>query len=107
MSDIDSVYTERNLCVALIAQYAEWFGHKVGIKEHEGEGWEDEWRHVLFIDLPTGQVSWHLHDSELKNFPDIRPYPDTYDGHTTEEKYERIKKFIYLGKDSENLEFVK
>jgi hypothetical protein len=94
----DRAYTERNLCVALIAQYAPWLGHKVGIKEHVGEEWEDGWRNVLFIDLPTGQVSWHLQDSELENFPEISCYPGEWDGHTTEEKYKRVKKYIHLGK---------
>lgn len=38
---------------------------------------------VAFLELPTGQVSWHLpgHDVE-------------WDGHTTEEKFERIERFI-------------
>lgn len=94
----DNAYKERNLCVALIAAYAQWFEHTVGIKKHEGEDWEDGWRNVLFIDLPTGQVSWHLHDSEMPNFPGIGAYQGTYDGHSTEEKYERVKKFIQLGK---------
>jgi len=103
----NKVYTERNLCVALIASYAQWFGHKVGIKEHMGDDWEDDWRNVLFIDLPTGQVSWHLHKDELVNFPDIGPYAGEYDGHTTEEKYKRIQAFIHLGKATSHLSIVK
>ncbi len=101
---LNSVYSERNMCVALIAQYAVWFGHKVGIKNHVGAEWDDEWRNVLFIDLPAGQVSWHLHESELINFPDIGPYDGEWDGHTTEEKYERVRKFIHLGKSGNQLE---
>jgi len=97
----NKAYTERNLCVALIAQYAMWFGHTVGIRQHEGDEWEDEWRNVLFIDLPTGQVSWHLHESDLVNFPGLPPYTKEWDGHTTEEKYERVKRFIRLGKPRE------
>ncbi len=104
---VNAAYTERNMCVALLAQYAQWFGHKVGIKQHVGEDWEDEWRNVLFIDLPTGQVSWHLHKDELVNFPDIQSYDGEWDGHTTEEKYERVKKFIHLGKASRGLSFTK
>jgi hypothetical protein len=96
----DKAYAERNLCVALIASYAQWFGHHVGIKTHqEGDTeWDPEWMHVLFIDLPTGQVSWHLHVSEIGNFPGIGPYIGEWDGHTTEEKYQRVKDFIHLGK---------
>lgn len=38
-----------------------------------------EWP-VAFIELPTGQVSWHMPE-----------HPIPWDGHTTEEKYERCK----------------
>jgi hypothetical protein len=41
-----------------------------------------EWP-VAFIELPTGQVSWHMPQ-----------HPVVWDGHTAEEKYERIKEFI-------------
>ena len=43
---------------------------------------EPEWP-VAYIELPTGQVSWHLPQH-------VKPY----DGHTTEEKYERIRRLI-------------
>lgn len=45
----------------------------------------------MFIDLPTGQVSWHVHDSELALF-DFLPTSDQrcWDGHSTDEKYERL-----------------
>ncbi len=103
----NKAYTERNLCVALIAQYAKSVGHKVGIKEHQGEDWEDEWRNVLFIDLPTGQVSWHLHKDELVNFPGIGPYTGEWDGHDTEGKYRRVKAFIHLMNATSKLFFTK
>ncbi len=72
-------------------------GYNVGMKQHMGGDWEDDWRHVIFIDLPTGQLSWHLHDSEMENFPGIVPYLKGWDRHTTEEKYQRIAAFIHLG----------
>jgi len=93
----NKAYAERNMCIALIARLAEMLGYNVGMKRHEGEDWEDDWRHVIFIDLPTGQLSWHLHDSEMENFPGIVPYLKEWDGHTTEEKYQRIAAFIHLG----------
>jgi hypothetical protein len=37
---------------------------------------------VVFIELPTGQVSWH-----------VPAHIHAYDGHTTEEKYERIHSY--------------
>ena len=43
---------------------------------------EPEWP-VAFIELPTGQVSFHLPQHELP-----------WDGHTTEEKYARIAEYV-------------
>lgn len=92
----NAVYRERNLCVALIADLARGHGYPVCIARHDGEDWEDEWRNVLIVYLPgAGQISWHLHESELEHFKHIhRTDLNVYDGHTTEEKYNRIKKFV-------------
>lgn len=94
--DKDKAYRERNLVLALLVECLKrgMTSNEIGIKQDDREDWEDEWRNVLFIDLPTGQISWHLHKSELVNFPNVPKYQGNYDGHTTEEKYERIKKFI-------------
>jgi hypothetical protein len=44
------------------------------------------------IDLPTGQVSWHLPSHELVgNFPD---YMGEWDGHDVDEKRIRLMRFI-------------
>jgi hypothetical protein len=43
---------------------------------------EPEWP-VIYIELPTGQVSWHM-----------PPHPVLYDGHSTEEKYRRIQEYV-------------
>ena len=40
---------------------------------------EPEWP-VIFFELPTGQVSWH-----------IQQHAQPWDGHTTEQKHERIQ----------------
>jgi len=46
---------------------------------------------ALRSDGPTGQMTWHIHDSELPMFDHLgRASVNTWDGHTTEEKYERL-----------------
>lgn len=84
---LDAVYAERNQCVALIARMASIMGNRVGLRT--SSDFEPGWQNCIMIDLPTGQVSWHLKDSELPlfNFPD---YPDAWDGHSTQEKYRRV-----------------
>lgn len=88
---LDLVYSERNKCVALLVRMALALGLTAGIGKHEGKGdWDPEWMNVVFIDLPAGQVSWHIHDSELPMFDFLPPYPGRWDGHDTAEKYRRV-----------------
>jgi hypothetical protein len=87
----NTAYQERNLLVALTAKMASELGCKVGLGYHEGEDWDDEWRFIIFIDLPTGQASWHIHDSEIPLFSNLRNYVGFWDGHSTALKNERIK----------------
>lgn len=88
----DGAYAERNKCVALIAQMALAMGLTAGIGVHpeEDTSWESDWRNIVFIDLPSGQVSWHIHDSETEMFMFLPVYPGKWDGHDTEEKYRRV-----------------
>ena len=44
----------------------------------------------MFIDGPTGQLSWHLHDSDVPLFDGLERGPNLWDGHTTADKYERV-----------------
>lgn len=87
----DGAYSERNQTVIALAHMARMGGCRVGVREHEGEDWDDDWRAILFIDLPTGQASWHFHDSERPLLAAFPAYPDEWDGHTTNEKYDRLR----------------
>lgn len=82
----DGAYAERNLLVAALSKI-----FPASLERHEGVDWEDDWRWVLFVDLPAGQASWHIHDSELPNFAHLpRNAGRRWDGHTNEEKYRRL-----------------
>jgi hypothetical protein len=88
----DAAYAERNQAVALIARMAHHFGLKVGVAQHpyDDESWERDWRTIVFIDLPTGQVSWHFHDSEKRLLIGLPGYEKEWDGHDTGSKYARV-----------------
>lgn len=78
-------YFDRNQAVLALARLAKAQGLVVGVKE------DPEWP-ILFIDLPTGQVSWHIAKKELVGeWPE---YSGVWDNHTLEEKRERMKRFI-------------
>lgn len=88
MSDLASVYTERNKCTAGLAFAANAAGWRVGLAApHDAE---PGWSTAVFIDLPTGQASWHIPDAELHFFDGLPSYPNKWDGHSTEEKYARV-----------------
>lgn len=85
MSDADAAYLERNRLVALLAAI-----YPSGIARTAIEGWDPAWHGCVYIDLPTGQASWHYHDSQAHLFAHLPAYTKSWDGHTTEQKYERV-----------------
>jgi hypothetical protein len=100
---IDNAYKERNACIAGMAKMALMQGWNVGTRPHqpEDDNWEEDWRNVVMINLPTGQVSWHYHDSDEYLFSFLPPYQYQWDGHTTEEKYIRLVEFLALDTDDQ------
>ena len=72
-------YEIRNRAVLTALSLALALGYKGGIRTDE----DMPDYPVVLIELPTGQVSWHLPQFDRE-----------WDGHTTEEKYERIHAFV-------------
>lgn len=81
----DAAYLERNQVVAALAKC-----FPSGVARTAIEGWSDDWHGCVYIDLPTGQVSWHFHDSHAYLFAGLPPYRGAWDGHDTPEKYNRL-----------------
>lgn len=82
-------YEERYGLVLLALATAWMCGLQVGFRLDEAEPnrFDPEppgsrWP-VVYIELPTGQVSWHM-----------PPHPRDWDGHPTDEKYRRIDAFV-------------
>lgn len=89
----DGAYLERNQLVALLSKV-----FPAGKKQTAIEGWSEDWHGCVYIDLPTGQASWHYHDSQAYLFDHLPEYQGVWDGHTTDEKYERIAAIQGAGK---------
>lgn len=81
----NDAYLERNQVVAALAKC-----FPSGIARTAIDGWSEDWHGCVYIDLPTGQASWHYHDSHAHLFAWMQPYAGKWDGHTTEEKYRRL-----------------
>ncbi len=81
----DAAYEERNRVVAALARL-----FPSGIARTAIEGWSDDWHGCVYIDTPEGQLSWHFHDSQAHLFDGLPPYAGKWDGHSTDEKYQRV-----------------
>jgi hypothetical protein len=64
-----------------------------GYRETAIPGWDPEWRYCIYIDLPAGQCSWHIHESEKDLLAGLPLYKPDWDGHTSDMKYARIREF--------------
>jgi len=78
-------YDERSRLVAALARL-----FPSGVQRTEIGDVDGEWHGCVYIDLPTGQASWHFQGDQARYFDDLPHYEASWDGHTTEEKYERL-----------------
>ncbi|MFE4420442.1 hypothetical protein [Streptomyces sp. NPDC056817] len=79
----DSVYRER---AHLVAHLAAIYPSTIGYHDPDEPDWA-----VVIVDLPTGQASWHVAPDDMDLFEGVaRSEINTWDGHTTEEKYARL-----------------
>jgi len=85
---LNEVYADRNRVVQLAATLADRLGYRVGVRIDRDE---PEWP-VLMIDLPTGQISWHLSPGDAYPVWDL--YDAEWDGHTDADKAERIRRYV-------------
>ena len=82
----DEAYLDRNLAVQVMAKMAQELHYRVGVKDEK-----TDWP-ILYVDLPTGQVSWHIPKKELMG--DLPIYEGKWDGHDLETKRNRLKAYI-------------
>jgi len=87
-STLDDAYYDRNQAVMALAKLALELGYRAGLRiDPEEPDWP-----VLMIDLPTGQVGYHLPKNEIiGQWPE---YKKEWDGHSLAEKRERLRKFL-------------
>jgi hypothetical protein len=86
----NGAYRERAHLVALLAAlYPSTWNY--------GDASEPGWV-VVYVELPTGQCSWHVGENDLSLFEHVERDDSTiWDGHTTPEKYQRIARLAAAG----------
>lgn len=93
----DTAYSERDQLVCALSKL---FPSHLERHPDADKSWDNDWRWIVFIDMPTGQCSWHVHDSELDWFGhlDRRLGVNSWDGHSTAEKYVRLARLKSIRK---------
>jgi hypothetical protein len=83
----DLAYAERDMLVSALSKI-----YPSHLARHPDSDltWENDWRYIVCVHLPTGQATWHIHDSELPFFAHLPINNNHWDGHSNEEKYIRI-----------------
>lgn len=84
-AELKAVYRERaHLVGFLTTLFPSHFGHTDPSTPDYG---------VATVDTPAGQMSWHIHDADADVIPDQakQTEPIEWDGHSTEEKYARLR----------------
>lgn len=100
----DAAYKERNQLVRVLTKI---FPAYLSRHDEEDTQWDPEWKWIVYVKIPVmvsgpmipgntsrivwKQVSWHIHNSEKYLFNHLEIKKNNWDGHTTEEKYRRLK----------------
>jgi hypothetical protein len=71
---------ERDACVALVAKLALVSGNRAGIGREN----------AVIVDLPSGQVSWQIQESEAHLVEGLPSYTDQIEEIPLEENYRRV-----------------
>lgn len=91
----DGAYAERNELGVLVATMARTLGLTAGQRLDDSA--EEGWKTLVMVRLPTGQVSWHLPDSEQTLADGLPVISLPWDRHTKKEARQRIREAIFAG----------
>lgn len=89
----DRAYQERNRLVCLVARLALLAGWRAGTwRDPDGE---PGFALVVGVELPTGQVSFHMDERDpVAPWMALPTFPGSYDGHTDVEKWDRLLRAV-------------
>jgi hypothetical protein len=79
---------ERSLVVLALAEICIKHGYNIGFITDPLAA--TAWKNMVMLDLPTGQVSWHINEDEWSLFEHLPAYRGEWDGHSKEQRTVRI-----------------
>lgn len=81
----DGAYDDRMHLVAAMARL-----FPSGVRDTVTPGWTPAWKGCVYIDLPTGQISYHYHTRHEALFAGLPAYEKPWDGHDKGEVHARL-----------------
>ena len=87
---LNEAYFDRNQAAMLAAVLAFEVGYPAGWVENADD---PDWP-ILMLELPTGQVSWHIPKEEIVEMGLGEPWAACWDGHDLTEKRKRIADYL-------------
>lgn len=98
---MDGVYHQRNQLAIAFAYTAHLAGMKAGRAfdtSKKALGWDDEWCHVVYVDLPDGgQVSWHMSPEAVPLMTGLPTYDGVWNGEFTGRNPAWVEGLIFCG----------
>lgn len=79
-------YRERNILAGLLVKLLPGSGTGIDPAIPEGKNY----RHVVFLELPAGQVSFHCRDADFQLLKHLPAYGRPFDGHSKIQAIERL-----------------
>ena len=77
---LDNAYTERAAAAVGMAKLTLALGGNAGTGMCDNKSWSDQWRVVLYVDTPGGQVSWHIAPRDQHMLKGLPEYVGEWDG---------------------------
>jgi hypothetical protein len=85
---VDKAHSERNMLVALLSKIYP------SVRDIDQKMKKGLYENVIYIQTPLGQISYHIAKDHMEYFEDLEIKKDAWDGHTTEQKKDRVKRLI-------------
>lgn len=73
-------YSQRAIAAVSFAHTVIALGGAAGVGRDSREDQPDEWRVVLYVDTPAGQLSWHIAPEDQPMLEGLPEYQGTWDG---------------------------
>lgn len=77
---INRAYTQRAIAAVALAHTVLAQGGSAGIGLDSNEDKDSNWRTVLYVDTPAGQLSWHIAPADKHMLEGLPQYTKAWDG---------------------------